>query len=198
MPRSSEVSNPREGASAASVMFFWWMNDLMSLGRKRPLTDEDSPPLLEDYKAELLVKKAEKYWFDELKRTQSSNKKPKLWKTLSRLIPWESALKMIFLRILWALSFSFLPVCLWLLLKTLNDGPNLDIKVAFFYVALLTISSMTKATSTQHYDYLTELWGLRLKVALIGLVYRKVSFYGKPSLGFLSLFFHVTLSSVCY
>lgn len=167
MPRSSEVSNPREGASAASVMFFWWMNDLMSLGRKRPLTDEDSPPLLEDYKAELLVKKAEKYWFDELKRTQSSNKKPQLW----------------------ALSFSFLPVCLWLLLKTLNDGPNLDIKVAFFYVALLTISSMTKATSTQHYDYLTELWGLRLKVALIGLVYRKVSFYGKPSLGFLSLFF---------
>lgn len=90
-------------------------------------------------------------------------------------------------------KFSFLPVCLWLLLKTLNDGPNLDIKVAFFYVALLTISSMTKATSTQHYDYLTELWGLRLKVALIGLVYKKVSFYGKPSLGFLSLFFSTLL-----
>ncbi|XP_022792486.1 multidrug resistance-associated protein 4-like isoform X2 [Stylophora pistillata] len=182
MSQRSEIINPREGAGVASVIFFWWMNGLTSLGRKRPLTDEDLPPLLEDYKAELLVKKAENYWHDESKRSQSANKKPQLWKALSRIIPWESALKMILLRALWALSFSFLPVCLWLLLKTLNDGPNVDIKVACFYVALLAIVSMTKATSTQHYDYLTELWGLRLKVALIGLVYKKMLSLNRYSL----------------
>ena len=72
-------------------------------------------------------------------------------------------------------SFVFLPVCLWLVLKTLNDGTNMDMKMAFMYVALLGITSMIQVTSTQHYNYATELWGLKLKVALIGLVYKKVT-----------------------
>lgn len=68
-----------------------------------------------------------------------------------------------------------MPVCLWLVLKTLNDGPNMDIKWAFIYVALLGVTSVIQGASTQHYNYTTELWGLKLKVALIGLVYKKVT-----------------------
>lgn len=41
-------------------------------------------------------------------------------------------------------------------------------------MALLGVTSVVKALSTQHYDYLTELWALKLKVAVIGLVYKKV------------------------
>ena len=60
------------------------------------------------------------------------------------------------------------------LLKVLNDGPELNMKFALCYVALLGAMSVVQAVTTQHYDYLTELWGLKLKVALIGLVYKKV------------------------
>ena len=63
-----------------------------------------------------------------------------------------------------------------LVLKTLNEGPDLDMKFASIYVALLGLTSLIKAAlTTHHYDYLTELWGLKLKVALTGLVYKKVS-----------------------
>lgn len=177
--RSSESKNPRDGASWLSTMFFWWMNDLLRLGSNRPLTEEDLFPLLEGYKAEVVVRKAEKCWLDELKKSQSENKKPRLWKAMLRLIPWKSAVTMIVLRTFWALSFAFQPVCLWLVLKTLNDEPNMDMKFAIISVSLLGTATLVKVISMHHYDYLTELWALKLKVALIGLVYKKVTKFVK-------------------
>ena len=148
---------------------------MLKQGNKRPLIEEDLFHLPEDYKAEILVEEAERYWLEELKRSQSRGKKPRLWKAMVRLIPWKSGLIMIILKTLESLSFVFLPLCLWLVLKTLNDGPDLDMKLVSIYVALLGLTSLIKALTTHHYDFLTELWGLKLKVALIGLVYKKVS-----------------------
>ena len=175
MPRPTERQNPRDGANWLSVIFFWWINDVLKIGNKRPLTENDLFHLLEDCKAEVLVEDAEKYWFKELRRCQSGKGKPRLWKAMTSLIPWKSSLVMITLKILESLSFVFLPLCLWLVLETLNDGANLNLKFAFIYVALLGTTSVIKALTTHHYDYLTELWGLKMKVALIGLVYKKVS-----------------------
>ena len=175
MARPTESQNPRDGANWLSIIFFWWMNGVLKQGNKRPLIEEDLFHLPEDYKAEILVEEAERYWLEELKRSQSRRKKPRLWKAMVRLIPWKSGLIMIILKTLESLSFVFLPLCLWLVLKTLNDGPDLDMKLVSIYVALLGLTSLIKALTTHHYDFLTELWGLKLKVALIGLVYKKVS-----------------------
>ncbi|XP_068699718.1 ATP-binding cassette sub-family C member 4-like isoform X2 [Montipora foliosa] len=182
MPRPTERQNPRYSANWLSVIFFWWMNDVLKLGNKRPLTESDLFPLLEDCKAEVLVEDAEKCWLKELKRCQSGKRKPRLWKAMASLIPWKSRLVMIILKILDSLSVALQPLCLWLVLKTLNDGPNLDLKSAFIYVALLGTTSVMKALTTHHYDYLTELWGLKMKVALIGLVYKKVLSLSRCSL----------------
>ena len=147
---------------------------MLKLGNKQPLTEEDLFHLPEDYKAEILVEEAERYWLEELKRGQSRRRKPRLWKALVRLIPWKSGLILIILKTLESLSVVFLPLYLWLVLKTLNEGPD-HMKFASIYVALLGLTSLIKALTTHHYDYLTEFWGLKLKVALIGLVYKKVS-----------------------
>ena len=166
--------NPRDGANMLSIIFIQWMQDLLSLGNKRPLTDKDLFPLLEDYKAELLMARAETCWLDELKNSDKEKKKSQLLKALIKLIPWRSGLAMIILKILWSLSFVLLPLSLWVVLKELNDGAGMDMKRASIYVALLALMSIVKAVSTQHYDYITELWALKLKVAVIGLVYKKV------------------------
>ena len=102
------------------------------------------------------------------------NTKPHLWKVVFGLIPWGSRFAIIILLMLRSVSFACLPLCLWLVLKTLNDGANMDMKWAFIYVAFLGMTSVIQGASTQHYNYATELWGLKLKVALIGLVYKKV------------------------
>ena len=172
---SPESKNPRDGASWLSTVFFLWMNDLLRLGSNQPLTEGDLFPVLDGYKAEVVVRKAEKCWLEELKRSQAENKNPRLWRAMMRLIPWKSAVIVIVLRTFWALSFAFQPVCLWFVLKTLNDAPNMDIQFAVISVALLGTTTLVKVLSTHHYDYLTELWVLKLKVALIGLVYNKVN-----------------------
>ena len=174
MENVSNKTSPRDAASWLSIMFFWWMNDVLTLGSKRPLTDEDLFPLLDDYKAEVLVEKAQQCWLDELERSQMKNTKPHLWKVVFGLIPWGSRFAIIILLMLRSVSFACLPLCLWLVLKTLNDGANMDMKWAFIHVAFLGMTSVIQGASTQHYNYATELWGLKLKVALIGLVYKKV------------------------
>ena len=175
MSRPSDSQNPKDGANWLSIIFFWWMNGVLKQGNKRPLIEEDLFHLPEDYKAEILVEEAERYWLEELKRSKCRKKKPSLWKAMVNLIPWKSGLVMIILKSLESLSAVFLPLCLWLVLKTLNEGPDLDMKFVSMYVALLGLTSLIKALTTHHYEYLTELWGLKLKVALIGLVYKKVS-----------------------
>ena len=118
---------------------------MFKLGNKRPLTEEDLFHLPEDYKAEILVEEAERHWLEELKRSQSRRIKPSLWKAMLRLIPWKSGLVMIILKTLESLSFVFLPLCLWLVLKTLNDGPDVDMKFVSMYVALMGLTSLIKA-----------------------------------------------------
>ena len=62
MQNTSERKNPRDGASPLSIIFFGWMNDVIKKGNNQPLTKEDLFPLLENYKAEVLVKTAGKWW----------------------------------------------------------------------------------------------------------------------------------------
>ena len=47
---------------------------MLKLGNRRPLTEEDLFYLPEDCKAEVLVEKAEKYWFEELRPSEIENK----------------------------------------------------------------------------------------------------------------------------
>ncbi|KAJ7363563.1 hypothetical protein OS493_009723 [Desmophyllum pertusum] len=181
-PKDEKTKHPRDGVSVLSIMFFWWMNDVLRLGNKRPLTDEDLFPILEDYKSEVLVEKAENCWWDEINKRKLNNAKPRLWKIMVRLIPFKSAVVMIMLKVVTSIAFALLPLCLWLVLKTLNDGSNLDMKFAFMYVAFLGITSIVRGTSIQHFNNASELWGVKLKVALIGLVYKKVLSLNRYSL----------------
>ena len=65
MVDTANSTNPRARAGVLSVLLFFWMNDVLKLGNKRSLSDQDLLPLLEDQRAELLVGKAEKNWLRE-------------------------------------------------------------------------------------------------------------------------------------
>ena len=112
MSGPADNQNPRDGANRLSIIFLWWMNDVLKLGNKRPLTEEDLFHLPEDFKAEILVEEAEKYWLEELKRSQTRRRKPSLWKATARLISWKSGLVIIILKTLKSLSVVSLPLCL--------------------------------------------------------------------------------------
>ena len=170
----NDPANPRARASVLSISFFGWMNNVLKLGNKKSLGDQDLFPFLEDQKAELLVRRAERCWLSELRKSQLQTKKPRLWRAAIALIPWKSVIKKLILQMLTSLSYVLLPLSLWFVLKALSDGSELDTNVAFISVTLLGAMSVVPALATQQYNHLTELWGLKLKVVLIGLVYKKV------------------------
>ena len=74
MSGPADSQNPRDGANWLSIIFFCWMNDVLKLGNKRPLTEEDLFHLPEDYKAEVLVEEAERYWLQELKEVKQGER----------------------------------------------------------------------------------------------------------------------------
>ena len=166
----NDPANPRARASVLSISFFGWMNNVLKLGNKKSLGDQDFFPFFEDQKAELLVRRAERCWLSELRKSQLQTKKPRLWRAAIALIPWKSVI----LQMLTSLSYVLLPLSLWFVMKALSDGSELDTNVAFISVTLLGAMSVVPALATQQYDHLTELWGFKLKVALIVLVYKKV------------------------
>ena len=170
----NDPANPRARASVLSISFFGWMNNVLKLGNKKSLDDQDLFPFLEDQKAELLVRRAERCWLSELRKSQLQTKKPRLRRAAIALIPWKSVIKKLILQMLTSLSYVLLPLSLWFVMKALSDGSELDTNVAFISVTLLGAMSVVPALATQQYNHLTELWGLKLKVALIGLVYKKV------------------------
>ena len=170
----NDPANPRARASVLSISFFGWMNNVLKVGNKKSLGDQDLFPFLEDQKAELLVSRAERCWLSELRKSQLQTKKPRLWRAAIALIPWKSVIKKFILQMLTSLSYFLLPLSLWFVMKAPSDGSELDTNVAFISVTLLGAMSVVPALATQQYDHLTELWGLKLKVASIGLVYKKV------------------------
>ena len=173
----NDPANPRARASVLSILFFGWMNNVLKLGNKKSLGDQDLFPFLEDQKAELLVSRAERCWLSELRKRQLQTKKPRLWRAAIALIPWKSVIKKLILQMLTSLSYVLLPLSLWFVMKALSDGSELDTNVAFISVTLLGAMSVVPALATQQYDHLTELWGLKLKVASIGLLYNKVRLF---------------------
>lgn len=89
----NDPANPRARASVLSISFFGWMNNVLKLGNKKSLGDQDLFPFLEDQKAELLVRRAERCWLSELRKSQLQTKKPRLWRAAIALIPWKSVIK---------------------------------------------------------------------------------------------------------
>ena len=65
----NDPANPRGRASVLSILFFGWMNNVLKLGNKKSLGDQDLFPFLEDQKAELLVSRAG-CWLSELRKIQ--------------------------------------------------------------------------------------------------------------------------------
>ena len=57
-PRQKE--NPRKSASVFSILFFWWVREILVIGQKRPLENDDLFPLLDDDKTQTSTEKLHK------------------------------------------------------------------------------------------------------------------------------------------
>ncbi|CAG8505069.1 20407_t:CDS:2 [Gigaspora rosea] len=81
-PSSPNTELPETKANLFSKLTFWWVNDLMSLGYKRPLEKDDLYVLNDARTAKIVTDKFETEW----KKETALRKKPSLIKALYRAL----------------------------------------------------------------------------------------------------------------
>jgi hypothetical protein len=161
-------------ANFISRLFFAWMNGLLQLGYKRPLTGDDLPLLSDENKAQYLVNDLYDLWTEEVTNAQKLGKKPQLWKAMWKLFPIQDYILILTLRLIEdAVTFLF-PILIWLYLKILQEKFNIDKSYVVYIVIGIGIASVIKVFSYHHGDYQTSVMGMRLKTAVIGIIFKKV------------------------
>lgn len=151
-----------------SCITFGYGLPLMRVGNQRPLQASDLPPLLPADEAEVLVRRVQDGWLNELARYP---KNPSLVRMLLRTYR---------LKILLAAFWCFLesvvriiqPVLLQYLMRALvADDDSGDVYV---YAAELTLASFVQAVVHHQLFFVTMTHGLSLRISMTGLLHWKL------------------------
>ncbi|XP_038618795.1 multidrug resistance-associated protein 6 isoform X2 [Tachyglossus aculeatus] len=202
--KAPQESNPcpESGASFPSKVTFWWFSRLVCQGYRRPLEPADLWSLQRENSSEELVSQLEREWRKYHHQTQwspeavASNRdgelrdelaapretQPFLQPEQSRSCPLLKAIWRVFglsfllgsLSLVACDAFTFsIPKILSLFLEFISDLAAPGWKGYFCAVLLFLVNSL-KILFEQHYMYVCFVLGMRLKTALVGLIYRKV------------------------
>ena len=164
----------KENASFLSLIFLSWMNSLVKLANQRPLIADDLFQLSDEDKAEYIIQDFEEAWDYEIESAQKYGRQPRLWKAMSRFIPWSDYIWLTLLRNLEAFSSCASSVLLWFYLKCALEDSCQDTLNLLSTAIGIGISNILRAFAVQHTNLRAQLVGMRLKTACIGVTYKKV------------------------
>ena len=164
--------NPKVDAGFFSQLMFSWLNGLVELGNIRPLKEEDLPSLLPDHVSKSLTEKLEAAWEQEL----NGKSTPRLWKALYGLTPSYEYILIELLALTRAACLLCLTILLSFLLSSLT-GSNLESShLTYVYGAAMCLCSLILTFTMCHFEYRASMVGIRVRAAISGLLYKKVSF----------------------
>ena len=163
-----------ENISFFSSLFYQWMNILMKTGSERAVDENDLLPLKEETTSWFLTKKLQAKWTEETADSQIYGVKPKLWKSILKMLTAKE--KMIFIS---AMSVETLchilqPLLLGYLVKSLMTAELHNMYLLYGSAIALGINGVISSVATHQADYHCEVLGIKISSALKGLVYMKV------------------------
>ncbi|XP_060989138.1 ATP-binding cassette sub-family C member 4-like isoform X2 [Dama dama] len=176
LPVSPEVkTNPLQKANFCSRLFVWWLNPLFKIGHKRKLEPDDMYSVLPEDRSQCLGEELQGYWDQEVERAQKDAQQPSLMKAIIKCY-WKSYL-------IWGL-FTFLeegtrvvqPIFLGKMVSYVENYDPTDsaaLHEAYAYAAGLSASVLVWAVLHHLYFYHIQRVGMRLRVAVCHMIYRK-------------------------
>ncbi|XP_060989227.1 ATP-binding cassette sub-family C member 4-like isoform X6 [Dama dama] len=186
MPVSPEVkTNPLQKANFCSRLFVWWLNPLFKIGHKRKLEPDDMYSVLPEDRSQCLGEELQGYWDQEVKRAQKDAQEPSLMKAIVKCY-WKSYL-------IWGM-FAFLeegtrvvqPIFLGKMISYVeNYDPNdsAALHEAYGYAAGLSACVLVWAILHHLYFYHIQRVGMRLRVAVCHMIYRKALRLSSSAMG---------------
>ncbi|KAJ7371979.1 hypothetical protein OS493_021405 [Desmophyllum pertusum] len=169
-------SNPKRNANIFSILSFWWVGELLAIGNKRPLENDDLFYLLDEDKTQTSTEKLQRTWNEETTSFASNKRKNghRLLNAIIRAFPYTDYMVIVSTALLAGVCNVLQPVFLSLLLSELMKSSDEEFWWAYIYAAGICLSSFVRAIATHQWNYHAYLMALRWKSATIGIVYKKM------------------------
>ena len=171
------LTNPKENASLCSLLTFSWLNDLLKRGSQRAIENDDLPPLLEEDKSQALTKNLENEWSRNCKPEHTAKtwiRTAKLWRALWNLVPISEKALVLTLASTHIVLRLLQPLFLIGLLAALMKESSADRGWIYLNASGVCLSTWLIAISKCHCDYRSTMIGMRVRSALLGVIYKKV------------------------
>ena len=175
MMEGTPLQNPREKAGFLSLLTFSWMSNVLKLGSKKPLEEQHLFEVEASDQAERLVADLEREWLAEERASEQNRTKPRLWRAMMRVIPCRDYVIAALLRMLYVIAFNIFPLMTWFFLKSISTSSEISYKATLPFVIGISLVVFTITLCSNHGSFKAEMISIKLKVATIGLVYKKAS-----------------------
>ena len=162
-------------SSFVSLLFFRWMNNVFKTGRRRPLEENDLLPISEENFTSSLTERLQRKWGKENTKCKANGKKPKLWKSVIKMLCLKDIMIIVFTSALYTICNLLQPLFLGYLIWSLISAEPQENYLLYICALVMGINALIRSLSMHQFDYRCELLGIRISSALKGLVYGKVS-----------------------
>ncbi|XP_052506052.1 ATP-binding cassette sub-family C member 4-like [Budorcas taxicolor] len=177
--------NPLQKANLCSRLFFWWLNPLFKIGHKRKLEEDDMYPVLPEDRSQHLGEELQGYWDQEVSRAQEDAREPSLTKAIIKCY----GKSYLVLGMLTFLEEGTRVVQSIFLGKMISYVENYDpndsaaLHEAYGYAAGLSACVLVWAVLHHLYFYHIQRVGMRLRVAVCHMIYRKTLRLSSSAMG---------------
>ncbi|CAG9858693.1 unnamed protein product [Phyllotreta striolata] len=171
-----KIENPRKRANIFSKVFFGWLVPLIRQGWKRTLDLKSLYKALDADKSGDLANRVDKNWKEELKLSEERKKTPSLFKVVAKTFYVEFIIS----GLMWFFAIGVLSTIKPLILQRiilLFNIPRTDERAKELYIfSSLLIGLIFTASILFHHTNLRNcLIGMRIRIAISSLIYRKIT-----------------------
>ncbi|XP_012660474.1 multidrug resistance-associated protein 4 [Otolemur garnettii] len=177
--------NPLQDANLCSRVFFWWLNPLFKIGHKRRLEEDDMYSVLPEDRSKHLGEELQGFWDKEVLRAEDNAQKPSLTKAIIKCY-WKSYLALGIFALIEESTRVVQPVFLGKMISYFENYDPTDtvaLHTAYAYAAGLTVCSLILAILHHLYFYHVQCAGMRLRVAMCHMIYRKALCLSNMAMG---------------
>ncbi|CAN0562597.1 unnamed protein product, partial [Rangifer tarandus platyrhynchus] len=177
--------NPMQDANFCSRLFFWWLNPLFKIGHKRKLEEDDMYSVLPEDRSQHLGEELQGYWDQEVLRAQKDAREPSLMKAVMKCYG-KSYLVLGMLTFLEEGTRVVQPIFFGKMISYVENYHPTDsaaLHEAYGYAAALSACVLMWAVLHHLYFYHIQRVGMRLRVAVCHMIYRKTLCLSTSAMG---------------
>ncbi|XP_022800440.1 multidrug resistance-associated protein 4-like isoform X3 [Stylophora pistillata] len=150
----------------------WWLNSLLIKGSKQPLVAEDLYAILDGEQTETVTDALESEWEKEMSEAEQQGKDPSFLSALRRTFGVGYSLLGLVALVRDILKIAG-PIFLGQLVRYFVDDSPISTRDAYLYAIGLSLCSLTSSLFNAPFTFMSQVYGMRIRVACTGLVYRK-------------------------